>query len=245
MTTPERYELFYWPHILGRGEFVRLALEKAGAPYVDVARKPESEGGGIPSILAFMQGRNAGHPVFATPVLRNGDFVLAQTSAILRYLGDRHGLWPSGAASYHAAQLLGSVLDLVDETHDTHHPTDAGAYYEDQKQAALARSAAYRRDRLPRMVGHLEDALHVNGGQWMAGTALSVVDLAVFQLMAGLCHAFPRRMRSLLPDLPHLEALSERVAEQPEIAAYLASNRRLDFNQDGIFRRYPELDGAD
>ena len=35
-----RYELYYWPQIQGRGEFVRLALEEADADYVDVARKP-------------------------------------------------------------------------------------------------------------------------------------------------------------------------------------------------------------
>ena len=40
------YELHYWPRIQGRGEFVRLALEQAGAEYVDVARGPKSSGGG-------------------------------------------------------------------------------------------------------------------------------------------------------------------------------------------------------
>jgi hypothetical protein len=41
---------------------------------------------------------------------------------------------------------------------------------------------------------------------------------------------------------PELLALRERVRELPRIAAYLASGRRMPFNQDGIFRRYPELD---
>jgi glutathione S-transferase len=41
---------------------------------------------------------------------------------------------------------------------------------------------------------------------------------------------------------PLLRGLAERAAGQPRIAAYLASPRRLAFNNDGVFRHYPELD---
>lgn len=43
-------------------------------------------------------------------------------------------------------------------------------------------------------------------------------------------------------DIPLMLALRARVASRPRIAAYLASERRIPFNEDGLFRRYPELD---
>ena len=63
------YQLHYWPGIQGRGEFVRLALEAAGAQYVDVARGPTSAGLGMSAMLQFMQGPANTRPPFACPVL--------------------------------------------------------------------------------------------------------------------------------------------------------------------------------
>jgi len=75
-------------------------------------------------------------------------------------------------------------------------------------------------------------------------TTHSYVDLSLFQIMSGLDYAFPRAMKKMQRKIPHLKALTERVSERPRIAAYLASPRRLAFNEDGIFRHYPELDAA-
>ena len=86
------YDLFYWPSAQGRGEFVRLALEEAGAPYRDVARDEGADG-----MMAMMPGEGA-HPPFAPPFLRDGDLMIGQTAAILLYLGERHGLAPADAA---------------------------------------------------------------------------------------------------------------------------------------------------
>jgi glutathione S-transferase len=240
-TTP--YELYYWPEIPGRGEFVRLVLEEAGAAYVDVGRQPRGEGGGVEAVVAFYAGRNAGHPIFAPPVLKQGDFVLAQTAAICHFLGCRHGLAPQDEAGVlQALELQLTLADLVGEVHDTHHPISAALYYEDQKSAAKKRAAHFVGERLPRFLGYFERVLEQNGGGVLVGTGLSHADLSLFQVLEGLAYAFPRGFARASEAAPGILALRERVRTRPRIAAYLASERRLPFNQQGIFRRYAELD---
>jgi glutathione S-transferase len=245
MTTPSDrpYELFYWPEIPGRGEFVRLALEEAAAPYVDVGRLPSEEGGGTDAVVAFWAGKAPGHPVLAPPVLRHGDFVLAQTAAICHFLGRRHGLAPvDEAGETHALELQLTIADLVAEVHETHHPISAALYYEDQKPAAKKRAAHFVKERLPRYLRYFERVLREHGGEGLVGATLSHADLSLFQALEGLAYAFPRAFERATPHTPGLLALRERVRARPRIAAYLASARRMAFNQQGIFRHYPELD---
>ena len=237
------YELYYWPDIPGRGEFVRLVLEQAGVPYVDVGREPRERGGGVERVAAFWEGRSEGHPVFAPPVLKHGDLVLAQTAAICHFLGRRHGLAPGDeAGAAHALELQLTIADLVDEVHDTHHPISSALYYEDQKGEAKQRAAHFVGERLPRFLGYFERVLRQTGAGVLVGTALSHADLALFQALEGLAYAFPRAFARASEATPGLLALRERVRGLPRIAAYLASGRRMPFNQEGIFRRYPELD---
>jgi glutathione S-transferase len=241
--TAPPYELYYWPAIPGRGEFVRLVLEDAGVTYVDVGRLPPAEGGGVEAVAAFYAGRTDGHPVFAPPVLKQGDLVLAQTAAICHFLGRRHGLAPADeAGEAHALELQLTVADLVGEVHDTHHPISAALYYEDQKPAAMQRAAHFVGERLPRFLRYFERVLRHNGSGVLVGTEISHADLSLFQALEGLVYAFPRAFAKASLATPELLALRERVRELPRIAAYLASGRRMPFNQDGIFRRYPELD---
>jgi glutathione S-transferase len=236
------YELYYWPGIQGRGEFVRLALEAAGADYVDVARKPESEGGG-PAAVARALGRL--HPApFAPPVLVADDLVIAQTANILCFVGGRHGLAPADEAGrLLVSQLQLTLADLVDETHDTHHPIASGLYYEDQKEAAKARTGHFLAERAPKYLGYFERMLS-GGGPWLAGGALSYADLSLFQVVRGLEYAFPKAMAGVTASTARVGALAERVESLPRIAAYLASPRRISFNEQGVFRRYPELDAS-
>lgn len=235
-----RYELFYWPFIQGRGEFVRLALEAAGAAYVDVAREPD----GMRRMQAMMAPGELKRPPFAPPFLRAGRQVLAQTANILHFLGPRLGLAPdSEPARLWLHQLQLTVEDLVVDIHNTHHPIAASLYYEDQRDEARRRAASFVRERAPELLGYFEDVLDRNGGRYMAGRSLSYVDLSIFQIVDGLRYAFPGAMSSLEAGLPGLAALHERIAEQANVAAYLASARRIPFNEDGIFRHYPELDG--
>jgi glutathione S-transferase len=237
------YELYYWPSIQGRGEFVRLALEHAGADYVDVAR---SDGSGQ-GVKALMRGLHDGdRPPFAPPYLRDGDVVIGQTAAILFYLGPRLNLVPRGEADrlwVHQIQL--TLCDLVNEAHDTHHPVGMGLYYEDQKAEALRRAKEFREERIPKYLGWLEKLIQRNpaDGGWLAGDAPTYADLSAFQVVEGLNYAFPNAARSAVDAAPALRALAARVKSLPRIAAYLASDRRIAFNRDGIFRAYPELDG--
>jgi len=240
---PIPYQLYYWPNIPGRGEFVRLVLEEAAAPYVDVGRQSKDQGGGIEAVIAFYAGKNQGHPVFAPPVLTHGELVLAQTAAICHFLGRRHGLAPRDeAGELHALELQLTIADLVDEVHDTHHPVSAALYYEDQKPAAKRRAAHFVKERLPRFLGYFERVLLAGGGDWLVETSVSHADLSLFQALEGLAYAFPRGFARASEATPRVLALRERVRARPRIAAYLASERRMAFNQEGIFRRYPELD---
>jgi glutathione S-transferase len=240
--SPLRVELYYWPTIQGRGEFVRLLLEEAGAEYVDVARTK----GGMTAMMRFLEGDEPGALPFAAPFVRVGGVVVAQTANILAYLAPRFGLVPDDETRQaEASQIQLTIADLVGETHDTHHPIAGSLYYEDQKREAKRRAQDFVKARLPRYLGWLEDVLARNAksaGGWLVGPDLTYVDLSAFQVIEGLRYAFPNAMARLERKIPRLVALHDRVAERPRIAAYLESKRRLPFNQEGIFRRYPELD---
>jgi glutathione S-transferase len=235
------YELFYWPTIQGRGEFVRLALEQAGAAYVDVARGR----GGVPAIMALLGDGDAERPPFAAPILRDGEVIVAQTAAILFYLGPRLGLAPADEAGrLWAHQIQLTLADLVDEAHDTHHPLGADLYYEDQRPEAARRADGFRRERISKFLDWLETILARNraGPDWLVGAQTTCADLSAFQVVEGLSYAFPRATGAALAATPRLVELAARVRALPRIAAYLASERRIPFNEAGIFRRYPELD---
>ncbi len=231
------YQLFYWTGIQGRGEFVRLALEDAGASYDDVARAE-----GDDTIVQYLDGVHDGPLPFAPPFLKAGRLLIAQTANILHYLGPPLDLVPtSESRRLYAHQLQLTVADLVAEVHDSHHPIAGSLYYEDQRAEARRRAANLRETRLPKYLGYFERALERGGGHH-AMREHAYVDLSLFQLMSGLEYAFPRAMQRLEQELPLLCALTSRVAQRPRIAAYLASSRRLPFNESGIFRHYPELD---
>jgi len=246
MATPDPrsgYRLYYWPSIPGRGEFVRLALEDAGADYADVARLPDAQGGGITALRAVLRGE-AGQPrPLAPPVLIHGDLVVCETAAILHYLGPRLGLVPDGEPARLAAlQHQLSLADLIVEAHDVHHPISSALYYEDQKVESLRRAGHFVPDRLARYLTYFDDLIARAGGDYLLGATLSYVDLSLFQVVGGLDHAFPRAMAGLAGRIPRVRAVHDRVAARASLAAYLASPRRLPYGQSGLFRHYPELD---
>ncbi|MGJ4926234.1 glutathione S-transferase [Bradyrhizobium sp. HKCCYLS2038] len=232
-----RYELYYWPMIQGRGEYVRLALEEAGAAYRDVAREE-----GIAAMTAMLQA-DSSTPPFAPPFLKAGRRIIGQTANILLFLGNRHGLAPKAEAGrlwLHQLQL--TITDFVVEIHDTHHPLGPTLYYEDQRAPAKKRTAEFWNERVPKFLGYFEGLIARSGGAYVTGRRLTYVDLSLFQIIAGLRYAFPNRMTAFERNIPGLVALHDRVASRPNISAYLASERRIPFNEDGIFRHYKALD---
>jgi glutathione S-transferase len=240
-----RYELYYWPSIQGRGEFVRLALEEAGADYVDVARGAARSGRGVPALLQLLQEADLDRPPFAPPILKAGKQVIAQTANILLFLGPRLRLAPKDEVGrLWAHQLQLTIADFVKEAHDTHHPIASGLYYKEQKREARRTARHFLEQRAPKYLNYFESVLARNprGERFMVGGALTYVDLSMFQMIAGLLYAFPRAMARLSPGYPRLMALYRSIASRPRIAAYLKSKRRLPFNRQGLFRRYSELD---
>jgi glutathione S-transferase len=237
-----RYELYYWPTIQGRGEFIRLALEEAGADYVDVARRPGKRG--VPAMLRLLDGKRVARPPFAPPFLRAGKLVIGQTASILHYLGPRLGLAPRDEASrLWAHQLQLTISDLVVEIHDTHHPVSGWLYFEEQRPAARRRTRDFWRYRVPKFLGYFERVLTKSGGPHLLGRRLSYVDLSLFQIIEGLRYAFPRHMKRFERKVPRVIALRDRIAGRKRVAAYLRSRRRIAFSQWGIYRYFKELDG--
>jgi glutathione S-transferase len=237
-----RVELYYWPLIQGRGEFVRLLLEEAGADYVDLGREKD----GMAAMARFLEGEESGALPFAPPFVKVGDAIVSQTANILSFLAPLLGLAPPGAALRAEASQIGlTIADFVGEIHDVHHPIAGGLYYEDQKKEAKRRAESFVKERMPKYLGWLEKVLERNAAsqaRWLVGKRLTYVDLSTFQVLEGLAYAFPNALAQLEAKIPLLRALHDRVAKRPRIAAYLASPRRLPFNQYGIFRSYPELD---
>lgn len=239
-----KYELYYWPTIQGRGEFVRLALEEAGADYVDIARKAEP-GSGVPALMRILDSSAVHRPPFAPPFLKAGDVLIGQTANILLFLGPRHGLAPqdeAGRCWTHQLQL--TLADLVQEVHDTHHPIAASLYYEEQRKEARRRAGEFLKSRCPKYLAYFEHVLERNpqGDQYLVGASVTYCDLSLFQVIAGLRYAFPRAVLQFERDYRRVFGVHERIARRPRIAAYLASDRRIPFNTQGIFRHYEELD---
>src|SRR5256714_1295652 len=233
-----RYELYYWSGIQGRGEFIRLALEEAGADYIDVARKR-----GDGAIAKLIERRGEKRPPFAPPILKAGKLVIAQTANILLYLGPRLGLSAKDEAGrlwVHQLQL--TITDLVVEIHDTHHPVTSWLYFEEQIPSAKRRTKDFWRYRVPKFLGYFEKVLTRSGGPWLTGRRLTYADLSLFQIIEGLRYGFPKRMKRFEKKIPRVIARRDRVARRPRIAAYLASKRRIPLSPWGIWRYYKPLD---
>lgn len=242
MTT---YDLYYWPTIPGRGEFVRLVLEATHTPYRDVARLPEDQGGGTAAIFEILKAHGATMRPFAPPILTTPNLVLWQTAHICTTLAQRHNLMPSDPTrAHHTAALLLTLIDVVDEFHNTHHPVAIAYHYEDQQDEARRNAQAFVQKRLPRFFNYFEDVWRRNttSDQHLVGEQLTVADLALFQVLEGFAYAFPNAFSQLASDMPGLLSVRDHVRQFPTLQNYFASDRHIAFNNHGIFRHYTELD---
>jgi len=232
--------LIYWPSLPGRGEYVRLLLEALTLPYTDLARAE-----GAAAVVEARGAADPGPPAFAPPMLVDDGLQaprrIAQTSAILQYVDDTYGPWGDRAVDrYDKLQVMLTLMDVVSEAHDTHHPLDVGSAYEAQAEAAKARAAAFQQTRIPRWIAHFERIATAGDGEGLLG-GRSFVDLALAHTLAGLAYAFPAATAAAREEAPTLTRIAAAAFAEPAVAAYLASERRLPFGQTGIFRFYPEL----
>ncbi|MXO84844.1 glutathione S-transferase [Altererythrobacter aurantiacus] len=236
------YDLWYWPSIQGRGEFVRLFMAAAGIEWRDCAREKDAE-----ALLDDMDERKEkGFAPYAPPYLVDGDFAIAQVAHIVTWLSEKHDIGAADEADkLHLIQLQLDITDIVEEVHSVHHPVASSLYYDDQKDAAEQAAEKFREERIPKYFDHFEQALGVkDGGPFSLGSTWSHFDTSLFQLVEGLEYAFPRRMAAIKDDYPMIFACRDAVALIDGLAAYVASEDRIPFNEDGIFRHYPELDAA-
>jgi glutathione S-transferase len=235
------YELYYWDGLQGRGEFVRLALEDACAEYVDIARTPN----GTRAMMKLMNSKTDPHIPYAPPFIKDGELIVSHVANILLYLGPKLGLAPKDEnLRFVAHGLQLTITDMITEVHDTHHPLATDLYYEDQVDAAKIRTRNFLDQRVPKFIGYFERVLKQNphGDTQMVGDSISYVDLSIFQVVEGLHYAFPRAMKTFGKHYPLVAALHDAVLQRPNIAAYVDSERRIPFNESGIFRHYSELD---
>lgn len=233
----DTYALYYWPVLPGRGEIIRMLLEDAGAAYRDVGRE---EGFGV--IVSARKGELGGARPFAPPILQHGELVLSQSSVIARYIAERHGLAPSDhRGRFLAEQHFLGWSDVMVEVHDTHHPIALGLHYEDQRDAAKERTRHFLADRLGTWLQHFEHIVTQGGGVHV-GETITYPDFMARFVLRGIEYAFPRAFSEHRERIPSLLALRDRVEARPQLAAYLASDRAMAFNEHGIFRHYPELE---
>ncbi len=232
------YNLWYWPSIQGRGEFVRLPLEAAGIDYRDCVRER-----GEDALMADMAARAPRAP-FAPPYLEIDGHTIAQVANILAWLGGHHGLAPTNLADrYWINQLQLTIADVVAEVHNVHHPVEMMAYYDDQKAEAARAARQFRNERLPKFLDYFERAVAA-GDDWTIDGNWTYIDTSLFQLIEGLRYMFPKRMAAIEGNYPNLIRIHDQIEDLPGIRAYLKSDRRLPFSEEGIFRHYPELDAA-
>jgi len=224
---------------------VRLALEEAGAEYRDIAREPDEPDAQRQVVLDILMDSAHTRPPFAPPFLVDGNVTIAHAANILHYLAPKIGLAPESDIHF-AHQLQLTITDFFMEVHDTHHPITNQMYYEDQIDESKKRATAFVEMRIPKHLAYYEKILTNNpaGSCWLIGEDLSYPDLSLFQVVEGLRYAFPNGFGKVEGEYPHVIALRDAVAKRPKTAAYLASDRRIDFNTMGIFRHYPELDPA-
>ncbi|KAI1871619.1 hypothetical protein JX265_005605 [Neoarthrinium moseri] len=242
------YELIYYTGVPGRGEHVRLILEEAGVPYKDTQSLSFDEA--RETVTTWLAGDGHGNPpYFAPPLLKHGDLVISQTPNILLYLGPKLGLAGSRENDLYRVNALAlTALDgLSNEVHDTHHPITAMLPWEDQKEESKRRSKEWVQNRLPTILAYWQRVLENEErgpGPWLLGDTFTYADLVLFQCLDGTHYAFPKAMKQARETGKYDKVfkLWEDVKARPNIAAYLASDRRQKYQDWGVYRHYDDND---
>ena len=171
--------------------------------------------------------------------------MIAQSAKILLYLGPRLKLAPrdeAGRLWLHQLQL--TVTDFVKEIHDTHHPLGGEFYYEDQKPEAKRYAQGFLAERAPKYLGYFETVLTKERRALCAGAQVTLCRSFAVPADRGPALRLPQGDEAHRAQACRASSLCATASpKRPGIKAYLASPRRIAFNESGIFRHYPELDG--
>ncbi|TAQ89053.1 hypothetical protein B7494_g2622 [Chlorociboria aeruginascens] len=242
------YELIYYTGVPGRGEHVRLMLEEAGVPYEDTQFLSFDEA--RKNVTSWLAGGEHGNPpYFAPPLFKHGDLVISQTPNILLYLGPKLGLAGSRENDLYKINALAlTALDLLcNEVHDTHHPIAVMLTWEEQKGESKRRSKYWVQNRLPTVLAYWQRVLENEergSGLWLLGDIFTYADLVLFQCLDGTNYSFPKAIKQARETGKYDKVfkLYEDVKARPNIAQYLASNRRQKEQDWGIYRHYDDND---
>jgi glutathione S-transferase len=196
--TGEVFELIYWPGDPGRAEHIRLALEYAGAKYIDTALSKDALTTVLAQISDDQLGDSLNPPCYAPPILRHGQLAINQTPNVLLYLGPKLGLVPGIDENpnnlFRVNALALSALDgLSNEVHNCHHPISTSLYYEEQKDESIRASTAWVTKRLPIFLAYFQKVLsgEASGqGPWLFGGKTSYADLVLYHVRA-FAHFIP------------------------------------------------------
>lgn len=225
MSEKPEFKLFYWPGMLGRGEFMRLLFHETQTPYEEVFKDKSFE-------EAKQMGYGRGKKHFAFPVIEHGDIVLSQTPVICRYLGKKldHGrLYPKTEKDRLQAEvLMAGVVDVVEEGCRAWHPIDYNATYDSQKEQAKPFIEYYKKKRLPRWLDFFETTLKdnysENGELVFVGKQISWVDLCIFHFVDGNMLECPELFND--KQNIHLKKFHQAIRDRPNIKTWYYSDAR-------------------
>ncbi len=199
------YTLYYWP-VPFRGQFVRSVLAHAGASWTEAS---------MDDLITLKDAEPARQlvPHMGPPVLTDhaADLSLAQTPAILAYLGGKYELIPNDPAR--AALTAKIIADANDVLYEM-------TLHNGAQMWTKKRWDTYR-PRLGRWMAIFEEhgrrhGLTADAGHVLGTDAPGVADLVVHILWGVMTAKLPALRTLLDTTAPAIAALSDRIAQLPE-----------------------------
>ena len=196
--------LTYFDFSGSRGDECRIALHAAGVEFTDNRLKPAAWGE-LKGTSPF-----GAMPMFEVP----GKPILAQSNAILVYIGREHGMHPSD--NFEAARHE-ALMAYVEE--GRHHITPMLRVKDEAEKLAKREEIATKY--LPQFAVNVEKQL--GNGPFVAGDKLSVVDIKLYMFMrwfiGGSVDHVPPTVFDRFEKLTHLY---KTVAAHPRVAEWVS-----------------------
>jgi prostaglandin-H2 D-isomerase / glutathione transferase len=202
-----RPRLIYFDFAGSRGEECRMALHLASVDFEDVRVQSKD--------WPAMKGST---PFGALPVLEMpGKAPLAQSNAILVFIGRQHKLHP---ADYFEAARQEAIMCAVEDLRHTISPT---LRISDPEQKRTAREALAGNE-IKAWGSQIERQLR--DGPFVGGTTLQVADLKLYMMTRWLTSgALDHMPASVLDHCPNLHRLHNAVAEHSGVKGWLAKQK--------------------